>query len=65
MLLLKNSIKKGKFQQKPWVTKGIQNTIEKKIGSLKSALNVVIVIKIFLIKNIKHIKHLINFPKTK
>ena len=65
MLLLKNSIKKRKFEQKPWVTVGIQNTIEKKIGSLKSALNVVIVIKIFLIKNIKHIKHLINFPKTK
>ena len=65
MLLLKNSIKKGKFQQKPWVTKGIQNTIEKKIGSLKSTLNVVIVIKIFLIRNMKHIKHLINFPKTK
>ena len=46
--------KQRKFQQKPQVTKGIQNAIEKKIGSLKSTLNVVIVIKIFFIKNIKH-----------
>ena len=41
--------------------------LKRKIGSLKSTLNVVIVIKIFFIKNIKHIEtaYLLYLNKVK
>ena len=50
--------KQRKFQQKPWVTKEIILQLKRKIGSLKSTLNVnvMIVTKIFYINNKKHIE---------
>ena len=48
--------KQRKFQKKPGITKGIQNAIEKKNRLSKSTLDVLIVIKTFYIKNIKHIE---------
>ena len=58
--LKKLNKKQRKFQQKPritpWITKGIQNATETKNSYLKSILDVMIVIKIFFIKNIKHIE---------
>ena len=47
---LKKLKKEGKLQQKPWITKGIQNAIKKKNRLFKRTLNVAIVIKIFFIK---------------
>ena len=58
--LKKLNKKQRKFQLKPritpWITKGIQNATETKNSYLKSILDVMIVIKIFFIKNIKHIE---------
>ena len=48
--------KQRKFRKKPGITKGIQNAIEKKNRLSKSTLDVLIVIKTFYIKNIKHIE---------
>ena len=54
---LKKLIKKAKnFQQKPGILKEIYNVIEKNNRFLKGKLNVLIVIKIFYIKNIKPIQ---------
>ena len=39
-----------------YLLKEFKMQLKRKIGSLKSALNVVIVIKIFFIKNMKHIE---------
>ena len=58
--LKKLNKKQRKFQLKPritpWITKGIQNATETKNSYLKSILDVMIVIKIFVIKNIKRIE---------
>ena len=53
---LKNSTKnKESFNKNHGLLKESKMQLKRKIGSLKSTLNVAIVIKIFFIKNIKHI----------
>ena len=55
---LKNSTKNSKVSTKTmdYLLKEFKMQLKRKIGSLKIALNVVIVIKIFFIKNMKHIE---------
>ena len=54
--LKKLNKKQRKFQQKPWITKGIQNAIEKKNMLFKKYIKCGDINKIFFIKNIKHIE---------
>ena len=54
--LKKLNKKQRKFQQKPWIAKEIQNAIKKKNRLFKKYIKLVIVIKKFFIKNIKHIE---------
>ena len=48
-----------------YLLKEFKMQLKRKIGSLKSALNVVIVIKIFFIKNMKHIETACQLYKNK
>ena len=53
---LRKNKKQRKFEQNHGLLKQSKMQLKRKIGSLKSKSNVVIVIKIDFIKNIKHIE---------
>ena len=54
--LKKLNKKQRKFQQKPWITKGIQNAIENKNRLFKGYIKCGDCNKNIFIKNIKHIE---------
>ena len=51
----KKSTEKRKIQQKPQITKESKNELKRKIGFSQNKLNVLFLIKIFYIKNLKYI----------
>ena len=64
--LKKLNKKQGKFQQKPWITKGIQNAIEPKNRLFKKRIKCVDSNKNILHQEYKtYRKQLINFTKAK
>ena len=59
---LKNTTKiKESFSKNHGLEKESKTQLKRKIGSLKSTFNVLIIMKIFYIKNIKHIETAYQF----